>query len=73
MPTGRNPQQRAITHATPTQLAASQFAEGSMAPKVRAACQYVEQTAGFEAIGSIYDTARLLQHRRHPGHTHRPR
>ena len=54
------PQQRAIAHATPDELAASTFAEGSMGPKVRAACQYVEQTGGFAAIGSIDDAEGLL-------------
>jgi carbamate kinase len=54
------PQQRAIARATPDELAASQFAEGSMGPKVRAACQYVEQTGGFAAIGSIDDAVGLL-------------
>jgi carbamate kinase len=55
------PQQRAIRRATPDALASSQFAEGSMGPKVRAACAFVEQTGGFAAIGSIDDTPALLR------------
>ncbi len=54
------PQQRAITRATPAELAARQFAEGSMGPKVHAACQFVEQTGQIAAIGSIDDAQGLL-------------
>jgi carbamate kinase len=54
------PQQRAITHATPDELAATEFAAGSMGPKVSAACQFVEQTGGIAAIGSIDDPSALL-------------
>jgi carbamate kinase len=54
------PQQRAIRSATPADLAASQFAEGSMGPKVRAACEFVQQTGGTAAIGSIDDAQALL-------------
>lgn len=55
------PRQRAIRRATPRALAASDFAEGSMGPKVRAACAFVEQTGGFAAIGSIGHAAELLR------------
>jgi carbamate kinase len=55
------PQQRAIRRATPAALSAAEFAEGSMGPKVRAACSFVERTGGFAAIGSIEDTERLLR------------
>jgi carbamate kinase len=54
------PEQRAIRRATPEALASAQFAEGSMGPKVRAACAFVEQTGGLAAIGSINDTPALL-------------
>jgi carbamate kinase len=54
------PQQRAITHTTPDELAASDFADGSMGPKVRAARQYIEHTGGLAAIGSIDDAEGLL-------------
>jgi carbamate kinase len=53
-------EQRAITRATPSELAAHQFPAGSMAPKVRAACIFAEQTGGFAAIGSIDDAEALL-------------
>jgi carbamate kinase len=55
------PDQHAIRNATPEQLAASEFAAGSMAPKVRAACLFAERTGGFAAIGSIADTQALLR------------
>jgi len=54
------PDQRAIHHATPDELAAGSFAAGSMGPKVRAACWFAERTGGFAAIGSIDDTQALL-------------
>ena len=52
--------QNAIRYATPAKLSHAQFAEGSMGPKVRAACQFVESGGGFAAIGSINDAAGLL-------------
>jgi carbamate kinase len=55
------PDQRAIRRATPDALAESEFAAGSMGPKVRAACTFVEETGGFAAIGSINDTPALLR------------
>jgi carbamate kinase len=55
------PDQRAIRSATPGELASSEFAAGSMAPKVRAACWFAERTGGFAAIGSIHDTQALLR------------
>src|SRR4051794_4927688 len=55
------PRQRAIRRATPRALAVAEFAEGSMGPKVRAACSFVEQTGGIAAIGSIADVEALLR------------
>jgi carbamate kinase len=55
------PNQRAIRRATPRALAVAEFAEGSMGPKVRAACSFVEQVGGEAAIGSISDVAALLR------------
>ena len=55
------PEQRPIRRATPEALAATEFAAGSMGPKVRAACTFVEQTGGLAAIGSISDTQELLR------------
>ena len=55
------PEQRAIRRATPDALAETEFAAGSMGPKVRAACSFVEETDGLAAIGFISDTAALLR------------
>jgi carbamate kinase len=55
------PDQKAIRRASPHALEHSEFAEGSMGPKVRAACMFVEQTGGFAAIGSIEDAQQLLR------------
>jgi carbamate kinase len=55
------PEQKAIREATPEALLASEFAEGSMGPKVRAACWFVKQTGGTAAIGSIDDTEALVR------------
>jgi carbamate kinase len=54
------PEQKLISRATPAELLNSEFAEGSMGPKVKAACQFVEQTGGRAVIGSINDTQALL-------------
>jgi carbamate kinase len=54
-------EQRAIRRASPEALAEAEFAEGSMGPKVRAACAFVERTGGIAAIGSIGQTAALLR------------
>jgi carbamate kinase len=55
------PDQRAIRRAGTAALAATEFADGSMGPKVRAACEFVEQTGGQAVIGSIADTAAMLR------------
>ncbi len=39
----------------------AEFAAGSMGPKVRAACSFVEETGGQAVIGSIADTPALLR------------
>ena len=56
-----SPDQRPIRSATPDMLASAEFAAGSMGPKVRAACRFVERTGGVAAIGSIHDTQALLR------------
>jgi carbamate kinase len=47
------PQARPIRAATPRALRRLTFAPGSMAPKVEAACRFVERTGGEAAIGSL--------------------
>ena len=70
------PEQRAIRNATPDELAAAEFAAGSMGPKVRAACWFAERTGGFAAIGSIARhagaAARRGRHARRARRGHRP-
>jgi carbamate kinase len=55
------PEQQAIRRASPDALAATEFAAGSMGPKVRAACRFVEETGGLAAIGSIAEAAELVR------------
>jgi carbamate kinase len=55
------PGQRAIESATPAMLSDEEFAEGSMGPKVRAACAFVERTGRRAAIGSIENTEALVR------------
>ena len=54
------PDQRPIRNATPSELSTAEFAEGSMRPKVRAACNFVEKTGGTAAIGSIAEIEAVL-------------
>jgi carbamate kinase len=55
------PDQRAIRRASPDALLQTEFAAGSMGPKVRAACQFAQESGGLAAIGSISDTPALLR------------
>jgi hypothetical protein len=50
----------AIGSVSVTEMRNQSFAPGSMAPKVEAACQFVERTGGEAAIGRLQDAARLL-------------
>ena len=54
------PEQRAIRRADPATLRSEGFAEGSMGPKVLAACEFVEKTGKRAMIGSMTDTPSLL-------------
>ena len=54
------PEQQAIRRADPATLRDQGFAEGSMGPKVLAACEFVEKTGKRAVIGSIVDTPALL-------------
>jgi carbamate kinase len=49
-----------IAAATPDELRASPFAEGSMRPKVEAACRFVERTGGRCAIGALDEIEALV-------------
>jgi carbamate kinase len=55
------PAAAAIRRASPEALADTEFAAGSMGPKVKAACKFVAETGGLAAIGSIADAAALVR------------
>jgi carbamate kinase len=55
------PDAAAIRRASPAALARSEFAAGSMGPKVAAACRFVTETGGLAAIGSITEVAALVR------------
>lgn len=54
------PCERPIRSATPAALRARSFAAGSMAPKIEAACRFVERGGGFAAIGALAQAAPVL-------------
>lgn len=54
------PNQRAIAHATPSQMREQTFATGSMGPKVDAVCRFVETTGRRAAIGQLEDVSALV-------------
>jgi carbamate kinase len=54
------PAARPIRHATPAMLAEFNFPAGSMGPKVEAACNFVNDTGGFAAIGALDQIEAIL-------------
>lgn len=54
------PNARPLHQVSPEQLRRYSFAAGSMAPKVEAACRFVEQTGGIAGIGRLEDAAAIL-------------
>ena len=54
------PDAAAIRDTTPGELRSLSFAPGSMAPKVEAACEFVETTGGTAGIGSLADAQLIL-------------
>lgn len=56
----QTPDARAISRAPPRALRALEFAPGSMAPKVEAACDFVERTGGIAGIGRLRDASAIL-------------
>ena len=54
------PRSRAIRQISPRALKEMNFASGSMAPKVAAACEFVEQTGGMAGIGQLKDATTIL-------------
>ena len=53
--------QRAIHSASPDALESMEFAEGSMGPKVAAACQFVRETRHRSAIGRLSDLTGIMR------------
>ena len=51
---------RKISKTTPEELAAYEFAAGSMGPKVEAACTFVQETGNRAAIGSLSDIEAIV-------------
>ncbi|MFG1701808.1 carbamate kinase [Nonomuraea sp. M3C6] len=54
------PHQTEIAHTTPHELRAMDFPDGSMGPKVEAACRFVETTGDMAAIGKLDEAERIL-------------
>ncbi|NJN86408.1 MAG: carbamate kinase [Leptolyngbyaceae cyanobacterium SL_7_1] len=54
------PAAQPLHHVSPEQLRHYCFAPGSMAPKVEAVCQFVEQTGGIAGIGRLEDATAIL-------------
>jgi carbamate kinase len=54
------PHAQPLTTSTPSELRRIQFEAGSMAPKVEAACRFVERTGGCAAIGALADAPCML-------------
>jgi len=55
------PRQRAIRAAHPAALAQLDFAEGSMGPKIRGACEFVGKTGKKCAIGQLSDLVDIMR------------
>ncbi len=53
-------EQHPIDEATPESLSGMDFAASSMAPKVAAACAFVERTGGMAQIGALDAVAEIL-------------
>jgi len=55
------PEAAPIRQATPAELRTLPFASGSMAPKVEAACRFVEAGGRVAAIGALEDAAAIVR------------
>jgi carbamate kinase len=56
----QQPNAKAIKYTSSHQLKQYRFAAGSMAPKVEAACEFVEHTGGIAGIGRLQDAVAIL-------------
>ncbi len=55
-----DPDAKLLHRVTPEELASYDFAAGSMGPKVEAACNFVKETGGRAAIGSLADLEMIV-------------
>ena len=55
------PEAQRLSRLSPDAVHEYNFASGSMAPKVKAACEYVEQTGGIGGIGALRDAIAILR------------
>ncbi len=53
-------QASAIRHTSPEEIRKLVFEQGSMSPKVTAACEFAEKTGGFAGIGQLKDASTIL-------------
>jgi carbamate kinase len=58
------PRARDLGDVSARQLRAMSFADGSMGPKVEAACRFAEATGGLAGIGALADARAILEGRR---------
>jgi carbamate kinase len=58
-----SPKATPIGETTPAELRRLEFASGSMAPKVEAACRFAERTGGRAAIGALEAVGDLVERR----------
>ena len=54
------PSQKAIRRTSPDAISALSFPAGSMGPKVKAACWFVQQTGNRAAIGALADLGKIM-------------
>ena len=54
------PEQRAIATAHPDALTAFDFAEGSMGPKIQAACEFARSSGKTAVIGALADVEAIV-------------
>ncbi len=57
----RTPQARPLADVTVDELRTLEFAAGSMAPKIEAACRFIDATGRIAAIGALADAPALLR------------
>jgi carbamate kinase len=57
----RTPQARPLTEVTTDEVRRLNLAPGSMAPKIEAACRFIDAVGGIAAIGALADAAALLR------------